>query len=162
MLATGSDAFVPKMTPGHDATGVFVYRNIEDLEKLISFSAQVPGSTAAVVGGGLLGLEAAKAMMDLKQFNSVKIIELGPWVLARQLDQDAGNLVIDKITELGIDVLCNHKIKSIDTTENNRVKSVTFDDGENFECSTVCIAVCSTSVVYLIAFNSSIDWCHTP
>ncbi|KPI44858.1 Nitrite [NAD(P)H] [Cyphellophora attinorum] len=61
VLATGSDALLPRHTPGHDAKGVFVYRTIDDLQKLIEYSGKVKGSTGCVVGGGLLGLEAAKA-----------------------------------------------------------------------------------------------------
>jgi nitrite reductase (NAD(P)H) len=82
VLATGSDAVLPKHTPGHDAKGVFVYRTIEDLQKLIAYSSTVKGTTGAVVGGGLLGLEAAKAMMDLEEFKAVKLIERNRWVLS--------------------------------------------------------------------------------
>lgn len=141
VLATGSDAVVPKSTPGHNATGVFVYRNIDDLQKLITYSVEVRGSTGAVVGGGLLGLEAAKAMMDLEQFREVKLIDKNPWVLSRQLDQDAGNLVIEKITELGLDVMRCHRIKVINTTPDNRVKSVTFENGSTMDCTAICFAV---------------------
>uniref|UniRef100_Q08I85 Nitrite reductase [NAD(P)H] n=1 Tax=Tuber borchii TaxID=42251 RepID=Q08I85_TUBBO len=141
VLATGSDAVVPSNTPGHDSKGVFVYRNIEDLEKLISFSATVKGSTGCVVGGGLLGLEAAKAMMDLEQFGSVKLIDKNPWVLSRQLDQDAGKLVLEKITELGLDALSCRKIKTINSNENNQTESVTFEDGETMDTTCICFAI---------------------
>lgn len=144
VLATGSDAVVPTNTPGHDSKGVFVYRNIEDLEKLITFSSTVNGSTGCVVGGGLLGLEAAKAMMDLEQFGSVKLIDKNPWVLSRQLDQDAGKLVVDKVTELGLDVLSCRKIKKINVDEGNRTKSVTFEDGDSMDTTCICFAVSST------------------
>src|SRR2546430_16125146 len=84
VLATGSDAVLPRHTPGYDATGVFVYRTIADLRSLIDFSLMVKGSVGVVVGGGLLGLEAAKAMMDLEAFEKVKLIERNRWVLSRQ------------------------------------------------------------------------------
>ena len=87
---------LPRHTPGHDAAGVFVYRTIEDLQKLIEYSAQKKGTVGAVVGGGLLGLEAAKAMMDLGAFEKVKLIERNRWVLSRQLDGDAGGLVVEQ------------------------------------------------------------------
>ena len=54
ILATGSDALLPKHTPGHDAKGVFVYRTIDDLQRLIEFAATRKGTNGAVVGGGLL------------------------------------------------------------------------------------------------------------
>lgn len=93
VLATGSDALLPRHTPGHDAQGVFVYRTIEDLQRLIQFSSTRKGTTGAVVGGGLLGLEAAHAMMDLENFAKVKLVERNRWVLSRQLDGDAGGMV---------------------------------------------------------------------
>src|ERR1700753_2184509 len=97
VLATGSDALLPRHTPGHDAKGVFVYRTIDDLQDLIAFSSTVKGTTGCVVGGGLLGLEAAKAMMDLNEFDQVKLVERNRWVLSRQLDADAGNMVVDPV-----------------------------------------------------------------
>ena len=63
ILATGSFPFVPPV-PGHDRDNVFVYRTIEDLEKITA--AAKTGKVGAVIGGGLLGLEAAKALMDLR------------------------------------------------------------------------------------------------
>lgn len=141
VLATGSDAVVPQDTPGHDATGVFVYRNISDLERMITYAASVKGTTGLVVGGGLLGLEAAKAMMDLEQFGSVKLVDKNPWVLSRQLDRDAGGLVVEKVQELGLEVLRCHRIKDIHTDEDNIVKGVKFVDGKEMECSSICFAI---------------------
>lgn len=141
VLATGSDALVPRATPGHDAKGVFVYRTISDLQHLIEFASTHKGQSAVTVGGGLLGLEAAKAMMDLKDFGNVKIVDRSPWVLARQLDADAGNLVTKKIEELGLDVLLDKFVASIDTDEDNNVTGITFDDGKHIDCSCICLAV---------------------
>ncbi|KAI5795278.1 hypothetical protein EDC01DRAFT_78928 [Geopyxis carbonaria] len=141
VLATGSDAVVPTATPGHDAAGVFVYRNLDDLTNLISYSASVAGTTGCVVGGGLLGLEAAKAMLDLQQYGAVKLIDKNPWVLSRQLDADAGALVVEKISELGVEVLRNHRIAKINTDGENKVVGVTFTDGTELECSSICFAI---------------------
>ncbi|RPA71697.1 nitrite reductase [Ascobolus immersus RN42] len=141
VLATGSDAVIPASVPGHDATGVFVYRNIDDLEKLIRYSSVMKGSTAAVVGGGLLGLEAAKALMDLKEYGAVKLIDRNRYVLARQLDSDAGMLVMEKIRDLGLEVLTEKRVKEINKDEKNQCTAVTFEDGERMECSTLCYAI---------------------
>ncbi|TVY85036.1 Nitrite reductase [NAD(P)H] [Lachnellula suecica] len=141
VFATGSDALVPKHTPGHDAKGVFVYRTIEDLEKLIEFSAHEKGTTGAVVGGGLLGLEAAKAMMDLENFAKVKLIERNRWVLSRQLDGDAGGLVVEQVRDLGLDVMLSKRVGKIEVTEDNAVKGVVFEDGDRMDCSTICFAI---------------------
>ena len=141
MIATGSDALLPRHTPGHDAKGVFVYRTIEDLENLIKFAAERKGTHGAVVGGGLLGLEAAKAMMDLEAFEKVHLVERNRWVLSRQLDSDAGGLVVGQVRELGLDVLLGKRVGRIEVTEDNFVKGVVFEDGEKMDCSTICFAI---------------------
>ena len=141
VLATGSDAVLPRHTPGHDATGVFVYRNIEDLQKLIKFASTKTGTVGAVVGGGLLGLEAAKAMMDLEEFGKIKLIERNRWVLSRQLDGDAGNMVVEQVQNLGIDVLLSKRVGKINTDNDNNVTGVTFEDGGQMECTTICFAI---------------------
>ncbi|KAF2159615.1 hypothetical protein M409DRAFT_29934 [Zasmidium cellare ATCC 36951] len=141
VLATGSNAVLPRHTPGHDATGVFVYRTIEDLQKLIEFSASKKDTVGAVVGGGLLGLEAAKAMMDLEQYSKVKLIERNRWVLSRQLDGDAGSMVVDQVQKLGLDVLLSKRVGKIKTDDNNSVIGVVFEDGEEMDCSTICFAI---------------------
>ncbi|KAL2016862.1 hypothetical protein VTK56DRAFT_2896 [Thermocarpiscus australiensis] len=141
VLATGSDAILPTYTPGHDATGVFVYRTVEDLEKLIAFSADQKGTVGAVVGGGLLGLEAAKAMMDLECFDKVKVIERNSWVLSRQLDAEAGGMVVEQVRNLGVDVLLRKRVGKIDVDDQNKVKGVYFEDGDYMSCSTICFAI---------------------
>ena len=141
VLATGSDALLPRHTPGHDAKGVFVYRTIEDLQKLIDFAETVKGTTGAVVGGGLLGLEAAKAMMDLETFKSVKLIERNRWVLSRQLDADAGGMVVELVSRLGLDVLLSKRVGKVEIDENNAVKGVVFEDGERMDCSCIMFAI---------------------
>ena len=141
VLATGSDALLPRHTPGHDAKGVFVYRTIDDLQKLITFSATRTGKIGAVVGGGLLGLEAAKAMMDLEQFSKVKLIERNRWVMSRQLDGDAGGMVVEQVRTLGVDVLLSKRVGKINTDSDNSVSGVTFEDGETMECSCICFAI---------------------
>ncbi|GKT86389.1 nitrite reductase [Colletotrichum tofieldiae] len=141
VIATGSDAVLPKHTPGHDAKGVFVYRTIDDLINLIAFAAQRKGTVGAVVGGGLLGLEAAKAMMDLDCFEKVKLIERNRWVLSRQLDNDAGSMVVDQVRDLGLDVLLSKRVGQIEVTEDNHVQGVVFEDGERMDCSTICFAI---------------------
>jgi nitrite reductase (NAD(P)H) len=141
VLATGSDAVLPTHTPGYDANGVFVYRTISDLERLIDFASKHKGETGVTIGGGLLGLEAAKAMTDLQEFGSVKLIDRNKWVLARQLDGDAGALVTEKIREIGLDVLLQKRVARIDTDDTNNVVGVTFEDGEKLECCCICFAI---------------------
>ncbi|MCJ1309243.1 hypothetical protein MMC25_002901 [Agyrium rufum] len=141
VLATGSNALLPRHTPGHDAKGVFVYRTIQDLQDLIAFAETVPASTGAVVGGGLLGLEAAKAMMDLERFEKVKLIERNRWVLSRQLDGDAGGMVVDLVRQLGLDVLLSKRVGKIEVDDDNAVKGVVFEDGERMDCTCLMFAI---------------------
>lgn len=142
-----------------------MYRTISDLERLIDFAAQHKGQTAVTVGGGLLGLEAAKAMTDLEDFGNVKLIDRNKWVLARQLDGDAGTLVTRKIRELGLDVLHQKRVKIVHTDDENNVIGITFEDGERIDCCCICFAVC----VLLSRLHSAdecadwvVDWSATP
>ncbi|EAW07549.1 nitrite reductase niiA [Aspergillus clavatus NRRL 1] len=141
VIATGSDAVLPSHTPGHDANGIFVYRTIQDLERLIEFASKHKGETAVTVGAGLLGLEAAKAMTDLEEFGNVKLIDRNKWVLARQLDGDAGTLVTRKIRELGLDVLQEKQVAKIKTDNGNNVTGIVFADGEEIDCCCICFAI---------------------
>ena len=141
VLATGSDALLPRNTPGYDAKGVFVYRTIDDLQKLIGFAESMKGSTGVVVGGGLLGLEAAKAMMDLESFGSVKLLERNKWVLSRQLDSDAGSMVVNLVRKLGLDVLLSKRVAEIEVDGDNSVKGVLFEDGERLDCKCIMFAI---------------------
>lgn len=141
VLATGSDALLPRHTPGHDASGVFVYRTIEDLQHLIDHSSTRNGTNGVVVGGGLLGLEAAHAMTDLNAFSKVSLVERNRWVLSRQLDGDAGGLVVEQVRALGLEVLLSKRVGKIEVDEKNAVKGVEFEDGERMDCSTICFAI---------------------
>lgn len=141
VLATGSNAILPKVIPGYDATGVFVYRTIEDLQKLIAFSATKKGTTGVVVGGGLLGLEAAKAMMDLQEFSKIKVIESIPYVLARQVDAEGGAMVAEQVRDLGVDLILGKMVNKILTDENHCVTGVEFKGGDTVEGTCVCFAI---------------------
>ncbi|MBC8639192.1 nitrite reductase large subunit [Caballeronia sp. EK] len=99
VLATGSYPFVPPVE-GRDRDGCFVYRTIEDLEAMQSFGAR--SKTGTVVGGGLLGLEAAKALRDMGL--ETHVIEFAPRLMAVQVDDGGGRVLRAKIEELGVTV----------------------------------------------------------
>lgn len=143
---------IPQNTHGYDANGVFVYRTISDLQKLMEFASKHKGKVAATVGGGLLGLEAAKALMDLEAFGNVKLIDRNRWVLARQLDADAGKIVTQKIRELGVDVMLSKRIAEINVDDENNMTGITFEDREKIDCCCLCYAV-STCRVALTGQN---------
>lgn len=110
VLATGSSAFVPNID-GIEKDGVFVYRTIDDLEMIRSYAANV--KTGAVMGGGLLGLEAAKALMDLG-IEKPAVIEFAPRLMPRQID-NAGSLMLQsKLESLGLRVMLNKSTAGIE------------------------------------------------
>ncbi|KAM0788182.1 hypothetical protein ACM66B_001342 [Microbotryomycetes sp. NB124-2] len=120
VLATGSGAGLPPYVSAEQADrtkGVFVYRNIADLEKIINYAEQPHVTRASVVGGGLLGLEAAKAVYDIPSIPDVSIIIRQAYPLNRQLDASAGELVLRKIEALGCKVLTNCEPQSIITRQ---------------------------------------------
>ncbi len=100
VLATGSFPFVPPIE-GNDRNNCFVYRTIEDLE-MITAAAENGAKIGAVVGGGLLGLEAAKAIKDLGL--EAHVVEFAPRLMAVQVDDGGGSLLKDKIKDLGVGV----------------------------------------------------------
>lgn len=144
VLATGSSALLPRNMPGYDAKGVFVYRTIEDLERMIDYSQTIEhGKTcAAIVGGGLLGLEAAHAIQGLEKFSKVAIIERNQWVLSRQLDSEGGRLVVEKIRALGVDIMLSKRVSKINVASSTgQITQIVFEDGEVMDCQVLCFAV---------------------
>ncbi|MFU7557915.1 FAD-dependent oxidoreductase [Stieleria sp. JC731] len=118
VIATGSHAFVPPIQ-GHDSEGVFVYRTIDDLKAIKAYCDANGATRGAVIGGGLLGLEAAKIMMDLGI--DVSVIEMAPGLMPRQLDANAAKLLERKIRALGVDIHLVRRTESIHR-ENNRLR----------------------------------------
>lgn len=108
VLATGSAPFVPP-TPGIDQTGVFVYRTIEDLDRMLDYGGR--SKRAAVIGGGLLGLEAAKAVLDMGL--ETHVIEFAPRLMPRQLDERGSQVLVNKIEQLGAKVHLNTATKQV-------------------------------------------------
>jgi nitrite reductase (NADH) large subunit len=110
VLATGSSAFVPNID-GVEKDGVFVYRTIDDLEMIKSYAANV--KTGAVMGGGLLGLEAAKALMDLG-IEQPAVIEFAPRLMPRQIDNAGSQMLQSKLQSMGLQILLNKSTASIE------------------------------------------------
>ena len=129
ILATGSYPFVPPIE-GNDLNGCFVYRTIEDLEA-ITAAAEAQGSrVGAVVGGGLLGLEAAKALNDLGL--KTHVVEFAPRLMAVQIDDAGGAILRKKIESLGVDI---HTHKNTTRIEKGKEHAMTmqFADGESLD-----------------------------
>ncbi len=104
VLATGSSAFVPPI-PGVEKEGVFIYRTIEDLELMQAYAKKA--KKGAVIGGGLLGLEAAKAMLDLG-ITDTTVIEFATRLMPRQIDDAGSGILKNKLETLGLKI-CTSK-----------------------------------------------------
>ncbi len=134
ILATGSAAFVPPI-PGVDKDGVFIYRTIEDLEMMTAYAKKA--KTGAVIGGGLLGLEAAKAMIDLGIHNT-QVIEFAPRLMPRQID-DAGSKILQaKLEELGLTIHTNKNTTAI--LGNDCISAMKFSDDTTIDVDMLVIS----------------------
>ncbi|MGN7818974.1 nitrite reductase large subunit NirB [Chitinophaga sp. 22536] len=122
VLATGSAAFVPPI-PGVEKKGVFLYRTIEDLEMMKAYAPQA--RSGAVIGGGLLGLEAAKALLDLGITN-IHVVEFAPRLMPRQIDDKGSQLLQEKLGQLGLKVLTSKNTRKI--TGEETVSGLQFTD----------------------------------
>jgi nitrite reductase (NADH) large subunit len=123
VLATGSYPFVPPI-PGGDGPGCFVYRTIEDLDAIRDYAADC--GTGAVIGGGLLGLEAAGALSGLGL--QTHIVEFSPRLMALQVDDGGGETLRRTIEAMDIAV---HTSKSTSAVvRGTRVEGLAFADGE--------------------------------
>ena len=105
IMATGSSPFVPPIK-GVEKEGVFVYRTIEDLEGMLAYAAKLnaekPNARAAVLGGGLLGLEAGKAVLDMGL--EPHIVEFAPKLMPRQLDSRSSQVLKLKLESIGLNI----------------------------------------------------------
>lgn len=131
ILATGSTPFVPPI-PGNTGTAGLVYRTLDDLDMI---RAAANGAThGVVIGGGLLGLEAANALAGLGL--STAVVEFAPRLMPVQLDEDGGQALKQRIEALGINVLTAHATQEIVAGENYRHRLV-FADGTFLETDLV-------------------------
>lgn len=132
IIATGSRAFIPGV-PGRDLPGVFTFRSAEDASALMARS--ISARRVVVIGGGLLGLEAARGMQQRQA--QVTVVEHENRLMPRQLDEEGGALLAEKILELGVTLRASVAVKAIEGE--HRVESVRLADGTVLPCDTVII-----------------------
>jgi nitrite reductase (NADH) large subunit len=132
VLATGSYPFVPPV-PGRDAEGCFVYRTIEDLLAIEAY-AQGVGS-GAVVGGGLLGLEAAGALRGLGL--DTHVVEFAPRLMPVQVDEDGGQALRRSVEGLGVSVHTGVGTQEITVGADGRVSGMALSDGSQLPAGMV-------------------------
>ena len=133
IIATGSSAFVPPME-GTNKNGVFVFRTFDDARARLELSGQ--GIKAAVIGGGLLGLEAARGLQV--QGCDVSVIHLASTLMERQLDLTGGAYLRRKMEAMGVQVLCGKSTTAL--LGNGHVEGLRFKDGSEIEANMVVIA----------------------
>jgi nitrite reductase (NADH) large subunit len=127
VLATGSNPFVPPV-PGRDRSHCFVYRTIEDLDAMKASGAV--SKSGVVVGGGLLGLECAKALYDMGL--TTHVVEFAPRLMAVQVDEGGGRVLRSKIEALGLQVHTGRNTVEITDGATARHRMV-FADGTHLE-----------------------------
>lgn len=150
VLATGSSAFVPPV-PGRDLPGCHVYRTLDDLDAIRAAAQRACESSSApagvVIGGGLLGLEAANALRGFGL--NAHVVERSPRLMAQQLDEAGGTLLGRMIGELGITVHTGVGTESIKPAQRNRPLKrsavdeslrVTLSDETFIDCGVVVFA----------------------
>ena len=134
IIATGSAPFIIPV-PGKNLPGVVTYRDLEDTNAMIA--AAKPGAKAVVIGGGLLGLEAAAGMQ--MRGMQVVVIHIMGHLMERQLDPAAGYLLQKSLESRGMKIHCKGATKAILGTD--RVEAVLLEDGTVYDADIVCMAV---------------------
>ncbi|MEH7012494.1 nitrite reductase large subunit NirB [Neobacillus niacini] len=134
IIATGSNPFMLPL-PGADKEGVKAFRNIKDCEEMIENSKKY--KKAAVIGGGLLGLEAARGLLNLGM--EVDVIHIYDYLMERQLDRTAGKLLQAELEKQGMNFLLQKNTAEI--TGRKRVTGLKFTDGSKIKADLVVMAV---------------------
>ncbi|MFN3732384.1 nitrite reductase large subunit NirB [Comamonas testosteroni] len=140
IMATGSKPFILPI-PGKDLEGVLAYRDIADTEAMIEAAKTL--KHAVVIGGGLLGLEAANGLM--KRGMQVTVVHVGDWLMERQLDDQAGRMLQKSLAERGMQFRMQAQTQELlgdeDAGRSGRVRAVRFKDGSEIPAELVVMAV---------------------
>ena len=135
LIATGSHPFILPV-PGKDLPGVIAYRDIADTEAMIDAATQY--QHAVVIGGGLLGLEAANGLM--LRGMKVTVVHLMPWLMERQLDDVAAALLRQSLEARGLTFLMGAQTQALIAADSGRVGAVQFKDGTQIPADLVVMA----------------------
>jgi nitrite reductase (NADH) large subunit len=135
ILATGSDP-IRLPLPGADLAGVVTFRDLDDVEAMIA--AAKPGAKAVVIGGGLLGIEAAYGLS--KRGMGATVVHLMDVLMERQLDASAGFLLTEALAEKGVETVLEAQSEEI-LGANGRVSGLRLKDGRVLDCDLLVMAV---------------------
>jgi nitrite reductase (NADH) large subunit len=136
LMCTGSNPFILPV-PGKDLKGVIAYRDIADTNAMIEAAQKY--QKAVVIGGGLLGLEAANGLM-LRGMD-VTVIHVMPWLMERQLDDVAGGLLRKSLEDRGLKFMMGAQTQELIPDRDGRVMAVRFKDGQEIPADLVVMAV---------------------
>ncbi len=136
LMCTGSNPFILPI-PGKDLKGVIAYRDIADTNMMIDTAKT--HKNAVVIGGGLLGLEAANGLM--KRGMQVTVVHVMPWLMERQLDNVAGKLLQKSLEERGLKFMIGAQTQELTGNAEGRVTSIKFKDGVELATDLVVMAV---------------------
>lgn len=135
LIATGSKPFILPV-PGKELDGVIAYRDIADTQAMIDAAAKY--QHAVVIGGGLLGLEAANGLM--LRGMQVTVVHLGDWLMERQLDEQAGELLRQSLQARGLRFRLATQTEALIGDRHGRVMAVRFKDGSEIPADLVVMA----------------------
>lgn len=135
IIATGSRPFVPPV-PGVELHGVFVFRTLDDCRAIEKWAKK--SSSAVVIGGGLLGLEAARGL--LTHGPKVQVVEIASHLMAVQLDAAAGAILGRTIGAMGVTAHCGQTVAALRGNAQSAVCAVEFKGGDRVECDMVVIS----------------------
>ena len=136
LLATGSNPFMLPI-PGRELDGVLAYRDMADTQAMIDAAQKY--QHAVVIGGGLLGLEAANGLM--KRGMSVTVVHVAEWLMERQLDRVAGGMLQRSLQERGMQFRLGAQTQELLSDASGRVSAVLFKDGTHVPAELVVMAV---------------------
>jgi nitrite reductase (NADH) large subunit len=135
VLSTGSEPFVPPI-PGADREGVSTYRDIKDVHSIVAQSKTC--KSGAVIGGGLLGLESAKALYDLG-VSDITIVEGAPRLMVRQLDEQGAKLLQKKVSELNIKTIVGGMTDEFYGDETGALAGMKLKDGTDIPAQMIIV-----------------------
>lgn len=136
LMATGSNPFILPV-PGNHLEGVIAYRDIADTEAMIDAATRF--RHAVVIGGGLLGLEAANGLRQRGM--AVSVVHVNPWLMERQLDAVASGLLQKSLEERGLRFVLGAQTQALLAGEDGRVRAVQFKDGTELPADLVVMCV---------------------
>jgi len=136
LLATGSSSFILPV-PGKELAGVIGYRDIQDTNAMIAAAEKY--KHAVVIGGGLLGLEAANGLA-LRGMD-VTVVHIMPWLMERQLDENSAKMLQSALEAKGLKFMLEQQTQELVSDGHGRVKSIRFKDGSEIPADLVVMAV---------------------